>query len=196
MALNCKITQGVAKECGFKAGGVKYIALANLKDIVVSPTKLSAGVIEASEITADANLAKGEKLFKVFEVADQTGVASSTIQVGGSKDAKSLLHTVGGQVIGLGDDGKGNPILVGDEYANFVLADVVALVRQADGKVVLFGYSNGMKSDNFDYTTGTSESDLNGITFQFSGTQYMSPIVIDGGNIAWNTLIAIEGTKE
>lgn len=206
--LNCKITQGVAKECGFKSGGVKYIALANLKDIVVSPTNLSAGVIEASEITADANLKKGEKLFKVFEVADQTGVATSTVQVGGSKDAKSLLHTVGGQIIGLGEievddptDPTGEkklyyPAMVGDEYVNFVLADVVALVRQADGKVVLFGYDNGMKSDNFDYTTGTSESDLNGITFQFSGTQHKSPIVIEGGNAAWATLIGIEGTKE
>lgn len=195
MALNCKITQGINKECGFLAGGIKYMAFANLKDVVITSSALNTGVIQASAVSAADSLAVGEKLFKVFEVADQTGVATSAIQVGGSKDAKSILHTVGGQIIGLGSDGDGKPVMVGDEYANFVLADVVCLVKQADGKVVLFGYENGMKSDNFDYSTGTSESDLNGITFQFSGTQYMSPIVIDGGNTAWNTLIAIEGEE-
>lgn len=195
MALNCKITKGVSKECGFFPGGIKYIAFANLKDLEVSPTNLGKGVIDAADITASDALTVGEKLFKVFEVADQTGTASSTVQVGGSRDAKSLLHTVGGTIIGLGADADGNPVMVGDEYANIVLADVVALVKQNDGKVVMFGWENGLKSDNFDFSTGTSESDTLGITFQFSGTQYMSPIVIDGGNTAWNTLIAIEGEE-
>lgn len=193
MALNCKITQGVLKECGFFPGGIKFIAFANLSDIAVVETNIGKGVIEADDISISttSGMATGEKLFKVFEVADQTGTASSTVQVGGSRDAKSILQTVGGQIIGFGQDEDGNPLLLGDEYANFVLADVVALVKQNDGKVVLYGYSNGLKSDNFDYATGTAETDTNGITFQFSGTQYMSPIMIAGGNTAWETLTAL-----
>lgn len=192
MALNCRITKGVDKACGFKPGGIKYMAFANLKDVAI--TNDTDGIIEANAVTISENstMETGEKLFKVFEIADQTGVASSTVQVGGSKDSKSILHTVGGQVIGFGQGTDGLAKLIGDEYANWVLSDMVCVVKQADGEVVIFGWENGMKADNFDYTTGTAETDVNGITFQFSGTQYLSPIIVSGKATAWDALIAIE----
>lgn len=178
--MDCKITKSVSKDCKLRAGGIKEIALVNFDNISVA--NAASGIVEATEITLTKLSEAVDSTFLRYQVATESASATSTIQIGGSKDSKSLLHTVTGTIVGFPED------LVGDEYVAAVLSTVVIAVREASGDVYLYGVDNGLTADNFDYSTGTAGTDLNGLTFTFSGTQSNSPLKFNG---TWAELLAI-----
>ena len=47
-----------------------------------------------------------------------------------------------------------------------------------NGQVFLYGVDNGLNSTNFDYATGTAETDAQGITFLFEGVQRNAPLLV------------------
>lgn len=191
MAINCKISKGVSKDCKLRAGGIEEIALINKEDITIEESAtgiLTIGGTSGSDITigGDANTK-----FLVYQVADQSTSATSTIQVGSSRDVKSLLHTVTGTLVGFPED------IMGDEFTNIVLSNVVIAVKETSGDVWIYGATNGLRCDNFDYTTGASNTDLNGVTFTFSGTQMCAPYRVDKATGAtgdvWTILKSLTG---
>lgn len=161
--LNCKISKGVSGSCQPNVSGVLRMAIANFDESYVF-TK-SSGDCEVDTIDLG-----NEKAYE-FAIMDGTGVATSTGTIGGNSDSRYHQHSVGGSISKLDCD------LLGD-YNNFFLGSVIVFVETKNREVFAFGVDNGLRATTWEYTTGTAESDGNGIAFVFEGAQPNAPLKI------------------
>lgn len=189
MGINCKISSPVEKACKLRAGGISKVAFINFENVDRNDSDAETGKFTiGTDLTLNIGTSTGPVKFLEVSVATDSASATSTVQIGSSKDAKSLLHTVTGTIVGFGN----NDVLLGEEYINYMLSNVMIAVRENSGNVFLYGYSNGLTCDNFDYSTGTAGTDLSGFTFTFSGTQVDTPIKLEPGTgetDAWTSLM-------
>ena len=161
--LNCKITKSNSAQCETSVGGVLRMWVANY-----SPEYTFSASGTGCEIdTIDLD---DEHFMEVF-FADSTGYANANLSAGANNDQKAILHQVGGILNFIDCD------MLGD-YKNWLLGRVIFAVLTKNGQVLIYGADNGLSSSNFDFATGTAETDAQGITFLFEGTQRNAPLLV------------------
>lgn len=161
--LNCKITKSNSAQCETSVGGVLRMWVANYS----SDYTFTASGQDCEIDTIDLGT---EHFMEVF-FADGTGYANANLSAGANNDQKAILHQVGGILNFIDCD------MLGD-YKNWLLGRVIFAVLTKNGQVFIYGADNGLSSSNFDYSTGTAESDAQGITFLFEGTQRNAPLLV------------------
>ena len=163
MALNCKITKSNNAACETSVSGVLRMWVTNY-----SPDYTFTSSGQGCEIDT-IDLGK-EHFMEVF-FADGSAYANANLNAGANADAKSIMHQVGGVLNFIDCD------LLGD-YKNWLLGKLIFAVLTKNGQVLIFGADNGLNSTNFDYATGTADTDAQGITFLYEGAQRNAPLIV------------------
>lgn len=167
--LNCKITKSTSAICDTSVGGVLKMAVANW-DPEYTFTASGTGC-EIDTIDLDkAN-------FMEVAFADGTGYANANLSAGGNNDMKAILHQVGGLLVHMDCD-------IVSDWKSWLLGRVIFAVLTKNGQVFLYGVDNGLSATNFDYSTGTADTDSTGITFLFEGVQRNAPLLVKD----WKTI--------
>ena len=161
--LNCKITKSNSAQCETSVGGVLRMWVANYSSDYTFTASGQGCEIDTIDLGT-------EHFMEVF-FADGTGYANANLSAGANNDQKAILHQVGGILNFIDCD------MLGD-YKNWLLGRVIFAVLTKNGQVFIYGADNGLSSSNFDYSTGTAESDAQGITFLFEGTQRNAPLLV------------------
>lgn len=174
MALNCKITKGVADSCQPNVSGVLRMAVVNWDEAYTFSQ--SSGAADCVIDTIDL----GSEKAKNFAIMDGTGNATSTGTIGANGDSRYHQHAVTGSLAHLDCD------LLG-EYNKYFLGRVIIFVETKNRDVYAFGVDNGLTAETWTYDTGTAEGDANGVSFVFSGAQPNAPLKID----SWATVKAL-----
>lgn len=167
--LNCKITKSNSNSCDTSVSGVLKMAIANW-----SPDyTFTASGTDCAIDTIDLG---SEHFYELF-FSEGSGFANANLNAGASVDQKSILHSVGGVISHIDCD------LISD-WKNYLLGRVIFAVLTKNGDVYIFGANNGLNAVNFDYSTGTADTDAQGITFQFDGAQKDAPLLVKD----WKTI--------
>lgn len=170
--LNCKITSAPgAPACELTVSGVKRMAIANFGDYTYTASGQDCEID-----TIDL----GTEKFYAVNFAEGSGYANANVNAGANVDQKSVLHQVGGVL----------PVIdcnLVNNWANFLLARVIFAVETKSGQVFIFGAQNGLSATNFDYATGTAETDANGVTFLYEGSQTATPMLVKD----WSVISAL-----
>lgn len=170
--LNCKITGAPgAPACELTVSGVKRMAIANWGDYTYTAS--------GQDCEIDTIDLGTEKFYEV-NFAEGSGYANANVNAGANVDQKSVLHQVGGVL----------PVIdcnLVNNWANFLLARTIFAVETKSGQVFIFGAQNGLSATNFDYATGTAETDANGITFLYEGSQTATPMLVKD----WSVISAL-----
>lgn len=170
--LNCKITSAPgAPACELTVSGVKRMAIANWGDYTYTASGQDCEID-----TIDL----GTQKFYEVNFAEGSGYANANVNAGANVDQKSVLHQVGGVL----------PVIdcnLVNNWANFLLARVIFAVETKSGQVFIFGAQNGLSATNFDYATGTAETDANGVTFLYEGSQTATPMLVKD----WSVISAL-----
>lgn len=170
--LNCKITSAPgAPVCELTVSGVKRMAIANWGDYTYTAS--------GQDCEIDTIDLGTEKFYEV-NFAEGSGYANANVNAGANVDQKSALHQVGGVL----------PVIdcnLVNNWANFLLARVIFAVETKSGQVFIFGAQNGLSATNFDYATGTAETDANGVTFLYEGSQTATPMLVKD----WSVISAL-----
>ena len=122
----------------------------------------------------------GEENFLEVAFADGTGYANANLSAGGNNDQKAVLHQVGGLLVHMDCD-------IVSDWKNWLLGRVIFAVLTKNGQVFLYGAQNGLSATNFDYATGTADTDSQGITYLFEGVQKDVPLLVKD----WATIEAL-----
>ena len=77
------------------------------------------------------------------------------------------------------------------DWKNYLLGRVIVAVLTKNGQVFIYGVDNGMSATNFDYATGTAETDAQGITYLWEGVQRNTPMLVKD----WATIEALFPTQ-
>ncbi len=163
MSLNCKISKGLSASCTPTVAGVLRLAIANWDESYTFTQ--SSGSCEIDTIDLGT-----EKVYQI-DIADGSGVATSTGTIGGNNSSKYHMHTVSGLIQKLDCDSL-------DQYNNLFLGRFIVFVETRNHDVLLFGMDNGLTASAFEYQTGTSEGDATGISFTFDGAEPNAPLKI------------------
>lgn len=161
--LNCKITKSNSAQCETSVGGVLRMWVANYS----SDYTFTASGTGCEIDTIDLD---NEHFMEVF-FADGTGYANANLSAGANSDQKAIMHQVGGVLNFIDCD------MITD-WKNWLLGKLIFAVLTKNGQVFLYGVDNGLNSTNFDYATGTAETDAQGITFLFEGVQRNAPLLV------------------
>lgn len=167
--LNCKITKSNSNSCDTSVSGVLKMAIANWSPDYTFTASGTGCAIDTIDLD-DAN-------FYELAFADGTGYANANLSAGANNDQKAVLHQVGGILNWLDCD------LISD-WKNYLLGRVIVAVLTKNGQVFVYGVDNGMSATNFDYATGTAETDAQGITFLWEGVQKSTPLLVKD----WKTI--------
>lgn len=160
--LNCKITKSNNAACETSVGGVLRMWVANYS---------SEYTFTASTGCEIDTIDLGKEHFMEVFFATNTGYANANLSAGANADQKAILHQVGGVLNFLDCD------LIGD-YKNWLLGRLIFAVETKNGEIFIYGADNGLSSTNFDYSTGTAETDATGITFLYEGVQRNAPLMV------------------
>lgn len=170
--LNCKITGTPgAAPCELTVSGVKRMAIANWGDYTYTASGQDC-LIDTIDL--------GTEKFYEVNFAEGSGYANANVNAGAFTDQKSVLHQVGGVLPMIDCD-------LADNWKNFLLARVIFAVETKSGQVMIFGAQNGLSATNFDYATGTAETDQNGITYLYEGAQTATPLLVKD----WSVISAL-----
>lgn len=115
--------------------------------------------------------------FMEVAFADGTGYANANLSQGGNNDSKAVLHQVGGLLVHMDCN-------IVSDWKNWLLGRVIFAVLTKNGQVFLYGVDNGLSATNFDYATGTADTDAQGITFLYEGVQKNTPLLVKD----WKTI--------
>ena len=163
MALNCKITKSNSTACDTSVGGVLRIWVANYSPDYTFETSGQDCEIDTIDL--------GTEHFIPVYFAEGTGYANANVNVGANADAKSILHQVGFVMNFIDCD------MVGD-MKNWILGRLIFAVETKNGQVFIYGADSGLGSTNFDYATGSAETDQQGITALYEGAQKNPPLMV------------------
>ena len=167
--LNCKITAAPgAAPCELTTSGVTSIAVANWRGDYTFTTSGTGCEVDTINL--------GTEHFYEVNFVEGSAYANANINAGAFTDQKSVLHQVG-FVLSMIDCN------LADNWKNFLLARLIFAVRTKSGQVFIFGIDNGLSATNFDYATGTAETDANGITALYEGSQLSSPVLVKDWSI-------------
>ena len=167
--LNSKITAAPgAAPCELTTSGVTSIAVANWRGDYTFTTSGTGCEIDTINL--------GTEHFYEVNFVEGSAYANANINAGAFTDQKSVLHQVG-FVLSMIDCN------LSDNWKNFLLARLIFAVRTKSGQVFIFGIDNGLSATNFDYATGTAETDANGITALYEGSQLSSPVLVKDWSI-------------
>ena len=161
--LNCKITKSNSAQCETTVSGVLRMWVANYSSDYTFSASGSSCEIDTIDL--------GDQHFMEVFFADGTAYANANLSAGGNADQKAILHQVGGVLNFIDCD------MLGD-YKNWLLGRVIFAVLTKNGQVLLFGVDNGLSATNWDYATGTAETDGAGITFLYEGVQRNQPLLV------------------
>lgn len=167
--LNCKISKSNSSVCDTSVGGVLKMAVANWSPDYTFTASGQDCAIDTIDLD-DANF------LEVF-VADGSGYANANLSAGGNNDMKAILHQVGGLLVHMDCD-------IISDWKNWLLGRVIFAVLTKNGQVFLYGVPSGLSATNFDYATGTADTDSQGITFLFEGVQKEVPLLVKD----WKTI--------
>lgn len=161
--LNCKITKSNSAQCETSVGGVLRMWVANYSSDYTFTASGQGCEIDTIDLGT-------EHFMEVF-FADGTGYANANLSAGANSDQKAIMHQVGGVLNFIDCD------MITD-WKNWLLGKLIFAVLTKNGQVFLYGVDNGLNSTNFDYATGTAETDAQGITFLFEGVQRNAPLLV------------------
>lgn len=167
--LNCKISKVPSAQCETSVGGVLKMAIANWDESYTFTASGQDCAIDTIDL--------GTEHFYELAFADGTGYANANLSAGANNDQKAVLHQAGGILNWLDCD------LITD-WKNYLLGRVIVAVLTKNGQVFVYGVDNGMSATNFDYATGTAETDAQGITFLYEGVQRNTPLLVKD----WKTI--------
>ena len=170
--LNCKISKVPSAQCNTSVGGVLKMAIANWD----SSYSFTASGTDCAIYTIDL----GEENFYPLAFAEGTGYAAAKLRAGANNDQKAVLHQAGGVLNWLDCD------LISD-WKNYLLGRVIVAVLTKNGDTYILGANNGMSATNFDFATGTAETDATGITYLWEGVQRETPMLVKD----WATIEAL-----
>lgn len=156
MALNCRISKGVADSCTTNVAGINRLAIANWDESYVFTKSTGDCIIDTIDLG-------GEKVYPLA-IADGTGSMTITGTIGGNGSSRFFNHSVGGTIMHLDCD-------VLDEYQNLFLGKFILFVETKSRETFAVGVDNGLTAETFEFQSGTGESDANGISFVYSGAQ-------------------------
>lgn len=167
--MSCSQTlSGLAKDCSANAGGIVEVYLANFEDV-------TAKTITDDKISA-ITMASGAT-FKVYRFPKNTGSLTSSYNIGDG-DNKYVSSDLVMQFTRMETAKR-------IEVTALAMSDLVALVRDKNGKVWYLGYDEPVTlGDGTDATTGTQRSDLNRyqVTLHDESAEY--PYEVDASIIA------------
>ena len=176
--LNCKITKVPEAVCDTSVSGILKLALVNWSDQYTFTASVS-GSCEIDTIDLD------DENFLELPIADNSGYANATASVNGSQ--KAVMHQVGGVITSLDCN-------VQSDWKNYLLGRVIFAVLTKNGQVLLFGVDNGLSATNFDFATGTAETDAQGITMLYEGLQKNAPLIVKDWSII-SALFPVQGNN-
>lgn len=165
--LNCKITKVPGAVCDTSVSGVLKLAVANWSEDYTFTASGQTCEIDTIDL--------GQEHFLELAVGDNSAYANANASVNGSQ--KAVMHQVGGVITSLDCN-------VQSDWKNYLLGRVIFAVLTKNGQVLLFGVDNGLSATNFDYATGTAESDAQGITMLYEGLQKNAPLIVKD----WKTI--------
>lgn len=171
MALNCRISKGVADSCTPNVAGINRMVIVNWSE-EFKFTSSTDGCVDTVDLGS-------EKAYE-FAIMDGTGQALSTGTVGSNASSRYHVHQVNGQIAHLDCDMLG-------EYNNFFMGKFIVIVETKNRDTYAFGVDNGLTAEAWTYDSGTGEGDANGITFTFSGAQPNPPVKI----ASWDVVKAL-----
>lgn len=177
MNFNCKITKVPSAVCDTSVSGIIKLALVNWSE----EYKFTSSVEGSCEIdTIDIGTGENEQHFLEIPIADNSGYANANATAGGNAGQKAIMHQVGGVISRLDCN-------VQSDWKNYLLGRVIIAVMTKNGQVLLLGVNNGLTATNFDFTTGTVETDAQGITFLYEGLQKDAPEIVKSWSIISDT---------
>lgn len=151
----CALTAGYTFDCRDNLGGAKELKVIEVAN-VVSMT-LTAGVI-----TAVAN-AEGKRWWK-YRPAKDTAYGKSTLTTNVQNGT-----TYFAQEVGLAINKMQTAVRI--ELGNMARNQLYIVIKDANGKNWLYGYSNGMDNSGGESGTGTGPGDRNGYSLTFTGQE-------------------------
>lgn len=169
--LNCKITKVPEAVCDTSVSGVLKLAVANWSEDYSFSSSAAGCEIDTIDL--------GQEHFLELNVGDNSAYANANASVG-SGDNKAIMHQVGGVINRLDCN-------IQEDWKNYLLGRVIFAVLTKNGQTLIFGADNGLSTTNFDFATGTAETDATGITFLYEGLQKNAPLIVKD----WATISAL-----
>lgn len=162
--MKCKLPSllKIYQKCALSVSGIKRIAIANYSG------DYSFASSDGCEIDSiDLN----DEHFYEINFAEGSGYGSANVTIGNNAEQKSVVHQIGFTLPNIDCN------LI-ENWARYLLARVIFAVETKNGQVLLFGIDNGMSATQFDYSTGVSDTDANGITALFEASQTNAPLIV------------------
>ena len=169
--LNCKITKVPSAVCDTSVSGVLKLAVAHWSENYTFSASGTGCEIDTIDL--------GQENFLELAVGDNSAYANANANVG-SGDNKAIMHQVGGIINRLDCN-------MQEDWKNYLLGRVIFAVLTKNGQTLIFGADNGLSTTNFDFATGTAETDATGITFLYEGLQKNAPLIVKD----WATISAL-----
>lgn len=160
---------GIAKDCGASMGGIVEVLLANKADVATV-------TVTSGEITAIA-METAKKFYK-YEFARNTGSLSSNYTIDNTTGAKYVVSDLL-MVFNRMETAKRIEITALAE------GDLVAIVKDANGKRWYLGYDEPLAASAGDGLTGTARGDRNGysITLQDNSLEMPYEVAMSDADI-------------
>lgn len=154
---------GIAKDCSANMGGIVEVLMANFDD--VTAVSLSDGVISAITMAASAK-------FKRYFFPKGTSNLSSNYTIDQASGAKYVTSTLLMQFNRMETAKR-------VEISALALADLVTIVKDANGKYWYLGKDEPVNASAGDAQTGTNKSDANRYTITLSTDSKEMPYEVD-----------------
>ena len=142
--------------------GIKRIAIANWED--------TYKFTSSNDCNIDSIDLNDEHFYEI-NFAEGSAYANANVNAGSNSEQKSVQHQVGFVL----------PVIdckLIDNWKNYILARVIFAVETKSNQVFIFGADSGLSPTNFDYSTGATETDTNGITALFEASQTNAPLIV------------------
>ena len=162
--MKCKLPEllRIHQECRLMVSGIKRIAIANWED--------TYKFTSSNDCNIDSIDLNDEHFYEI-NFAEGSAYANANVNAGSNSEQKSVQHQVGFVL----------PVIdckLIDNWKNYILARVIFAVETKSNQVFIFGADSGLSPTNFDYSTGVSETDTNGITALFEASQTNAPLIV------------------
>lgn len=162
--MKCKLPEllRIHQECRLMVSGIKRIAIANWED--------TYKFTSSNDCNIDSIDLNDEHFYEI-NFAEGSAYANANVNAGSNSEQKSVQHQVGFVL----------PVIdckLIDNWKNYLLARVIFAVETKSNQVFIFGADSGLSPTNFDYSTGATETDTNGITALFEASQTNAPLIV------------------
>lgn len=162
--MKCKLPEllRIHQECCLMVSGIKRIAIANWED--------TYKFTSSNDCNIDSIDLNDEHFYEI-SFSEGSAYANANVNAGSNSEQKSVQHQVGFVL----------PVIdckLIDNWKNYLLARVIFAVETKSNQVFIFGADSGLSPTNFDYSTGATETDTNGITALFEASQTNAPLIV------------------